>query len=218
MRELDAVVHDLRGGLSVIRGQCWSLSRGHEDPALRRSVAAIDREIDRLTGALERLGRRAVSGVGPEIDLRDLALDVVLRHGPAAERKALAIVLESRAAPSVAGDAPALTRALDNLVQNALRHSPAGGTITLALTECDGVAEIRVRDQGSGVPVHDRARIFRAGERGRSPRGPGSGLGLPIARGIARRHGGELELEDAAAGACFLLRLPIDAGSADGAS
>jgi signal transduction histidine kinase len=178
-------------------------------------VAAIDREIDRLTGALERLGKRAVIAERPRVDLRALVVDVALRHGPAAERAGVAIVLECAVASSLDGDAPALTRALDNLVQNALRHSDVGGTVTIAVRTRDGLAEIRVLDQGSGVHPEDRARILRPGERGRAPRGEGSGLGLPIARGIARRHGGELLLEDPPSGACFLLSLPLPGAASE---
>ena len=100
-------------------------------------------------------------------------------------------------------------------LRNAVRHAGAAGTVTVRVSCADGRAEVRVRDGGRGVPAADREAIFLPGVRGSAPEGEGSGLGLAIAREIAEEHDGTLTLDPAGPGACFRLRLPLAAPSAD---
>ena len=109
-----------------------------------------------------------------------------------------------------------LVRLLRNLLENAVRHSPAGGRVTLRCEALGRRVALTVRDEGPGVAELDRTRIFEAFYRGASERAThvGTGLGLTIAQEIARAHDGELRLlEGGPPGACFALELPA-AGSA----
>ena len=215
--EAAEALHDLRGPLTVIRGQCFTLRRGERRPERRRRLTLIEGEVDRLSRALDRLlaAPGSVGAAPATVALPALVAGVAERHQGAAARAGVRVasVLPGRAL-RVPGDAELLCRALDNLVQNAIRHSPAGGQVRLALSARDGEAHVRVRDQGDGVHPDDRERIFRPGERGRAPRGAGRGLGLAIARQIAEAHGGRLVVDPIGPGAAFRLSLPLEGASA----
>jgi len=103
----------------------------------------------------------------------------------------------------VRGDRAALERALSNLVENAHRYGPKGGTITVAASEDRGSAVLSVSDEGRGVQPYQAARAFERFWRGDGG-GPGSGLGLAIVRATAERHGGRAFAE----GAVFTIELP----------
>jgi signal transduction histidine kinase len=113
------------------------------------------------------------------------------------------------------GDESLLGRMLLNVVQNAVTHTRAGGTVTVDVTPNGRQVAIRVRDEGEGVPDADRERIFdRFVQLDPARRGSGAGLGLPIARWIAEAHGGSLELEDSRpTGSTFVIGLPITAAN-----
>lgn len=111
----------------------------------------------------------------------------------------------------VAGDESALARVLANLTDNARRHSPPGATVEMDVSRSTSVATVRVRDQGPGVDPADRERIFdRLVRVDESRHGDGSGLGLTIARAIARAHRGDVTYEPISEGACFVVSLPVD--------
>ena len=115
-------------------------------------------------------------------------------------------------AVSVPGDQQRLAQVLANLLDNARRHTPDGGRITVTVAAVPGGATVTVADTGPGVPPRDRERIFDRLVRlddARSHDDGGAGLGLAIARGIARAHGGELRCVDPAdgVGATFVLAL-----------
>jgi signal transduction histidine kinase len=140
---------------------------------------------------------------------------VDLGEGPSAIR------FETRGACGpVRGGHRDLVRLLRNLLENAVRHSPAGGTVRCQLTERDGLAVITISDEGAGVPEPARAKIFAPFYRGEvaAPRlhGAESGLGLTIARGIARAYGGDVMLDEGfRQGARFEITLPLSSASVD---
>jgi signal transduction histidine kinase len=109
------------------------------------------------------------------------------------------------------GDEELLRQMLLNVLQNAVQHTPAGGTVSIAAAPNGMSVAIDVKDTGTGIPEPDRQRIFdRFVQLDPSRRGDGSGLGLPIARWIAEAHGGTLELvASSAAGSTFRFVLPI---------
>jgi two-component system sensor histidine kinase MprB len=137
----------------------------------------------------------------------DVRLDEVVGEAVArARRHAPGVRFTLDAAPMVVrGDAERLGRAVSNLLDNAAKHSPEGGEVTV-LARGDVV---EVRDQGPGVPDEDKPLIFDRFYRGATSRGrPGSGLGLAIVRQVAEAHGGEVSVEDApGGGARFVLRV-----------
>lgn len=213
---LARVVHDLRSPLTVIRGLLFTLQREDPEPRRRRHLELIDGEVDRLTRGLEALlaPPSPATAVGC---LAAAAAAAVERHRPAAAARGVAVTARARsAAAPVRADLDALARILDNLIGNAVRHSPPGGEVRLTLRCGARSASLTVRDQGAGVPAEDRQRIFTAGERGTAPRGSGRGLGLAICRELAHRHGGRLELASAGPGAAFRLTLPRADAAAPG--
>ena len=108
----------------------------------------------------------------------------------------------------IVGDADRLRQALDNLVGNAIGHSPAGATVVVTTSRVGSSVVLAVADQGEGIAPGDLERIFVPGVRATSVR-PGSGLGLAIVREIAREHGGDVEVESSPGqGATFRLVLP----------
>jgi signal transduction histidine kinase len=210
---LARAVHDLCGPLTVIRGLCAVLGRDEPRPDRRRGLALIDGEALRLATGLQDLLRLAVDGAERRrgaVALGSLVASVVERHSAVAAARGLRLTARAAGEPlTVRGDADELLRALDNLVQNALRHCTEGGEVRVAVSRRGPRAHVRVRDEGPGVAARDRDRIFRPGERGSAPRGAGRGLGLAIARGIAEAHGGRLTLDPVGPGACFRLTLPL---------
>ncbi len=210
---LDRLVHDLFGPLTVIRGVCATLARDEPRHERRAGLELIDAETLRLAAGLDGLARAASGpprGAGPRgpVCLAGLASSVVERHRGAGAERGVALSLRVRAVqPTVTAAAEDLRRALDNLVQNALRH--CAWQVRVTVGRRDGWAYARVADDGPGVPQSDRERIFRPGERGSAPRGPGRGLGLAIARELAEAHGGRLTLDSVGSGAAFRLALPL---------
>ena len=129
-----------------------------------------------------------------------------------AQGTGVSVILGAMTRASAMGDAAALRRALVNLVENAVKYTPAGGTVTLSLARAGGEALVSVADTGIGIDPADASRIFQPFVRldaARSRETGGSGLGLAIARSIALAHGGRIDVESAPkAGSRFTLRLP----------
>jgi signal transduction histidine kinase len=155
-------------------------------------------EVDRLSHTvdelllLSRAGGRPVAGA--PVDLGDVAADAVRRwRREAAERGIALTVRHDGEAGTVWGARADLERALDALLENALRYSPAGSSVTVV----DAPGRIEIRDRGQGITADERERVFERGLRGRSGRAgpPGHGLGLPIARELAGEWGGAVTLQ-----------------------
>ena len=218
---LDRLVHDLFGPLTVIRGLCATLARDEPRDERRAGLALIDAETVRLAAGLDGLARAAAhpgrrAPRGGAVCLASLAASVAERHGGAAAERGAGVVLSIRGGrPTVTATADDLRRALDNLVQNALRHCASRVRITVGVR--GGWAHVRVADDGPGIAPADRERIFRPGDRGSAPRGPGRGLGLAIARELAESHGGRLTLDAVGHGATFRLSLPLRDAARGGA-
>jgi len=142
------------------------------------------------------------------IDLAALAGEAVVLVAPTAEARGVGIELEAEAALPANGEERAVIQILVNLIGNAVRHSPAGGTVTLRFARTPEIASVIVSDQGAGIAPADQQRIFERFERA-SPDDGGTGLGLAISRRLARSMGGDISLESAPElGARFTLTLP----------
>ena len=128
-------------------------------------------------------------------------------YEPLAQSKGVAIALDAPAPTPVLGDADLLREAVSNLVDNAIKFTPEGGGVRVAAEVVGGRATVAVSDSGPGVAPQDREKVFRRFYRS-EPSGPasGSGLGLSIAKSIAKLHGFSLKVEDNAPGARFVLR------------
>ncbi|MCU1536805.1 MAG: hypothetical protein JWP82_1156 [Humibacillus sp.] len=217
-RELVAwLSHDLRTPLAGIRAMAEALEDGvapPEDTYPSRIRVQADRMAAMIAQllSLARLQSESVQLDRTDVDLRDLVSDAAASTRILADRKRIHVV--GRAGPAVVAsvDAAEVSRALDNLVVNAVTHTVRGGTIELRLeADADG-SVVRVTDACGGIDERDLPHVFDTGWRGDSGRTPGddqgTGLGLTVARAIARAHGGDLTVANTAGGCCFELRLP----------
>lgn len=215
--------HELRSPLTTLYGELsHALRRSREPAEYQRAIEEALDSTQRLRRLTEDLLAVARVGAGPE-ELVETTVEV-----QALAREAAALVAMEAAASSVTiavhgadlwvpGRHGDLLRALRNLIENAVRHAPNGGAVTVEVGQDGDRVQLRVVDDGPGVGAADRERIFEAFYRGaheRAGAAVGTGLGLTIAREIARAHGGELVLgEREGPGACFVLRLPASATS-----
>jgi signal transduction histidine kinase len=204
--------HALRTPLTAIRGSLEVMQRSAEPAvavALGPTLEAID-ELGQLTNRLlllERLESRAAPLERMEhVSLDRLVSNLVDTLRVAAVDRGIALTCAAEPA-SVHGDIHQLRNALANLIDNALRHTPAGGRVDVRVGSADGRARVSVCDTGPGMHEDELERVF---ERFYSApgAGTGTGLGLPIARAIARAHGGELTAASPG-GARFDLELPL---------
>ncbi|QKV54690.1 ATP-binding protein [Comamonas antarctica] len=201
--------HELRSPLTRIRMGMELMAGGQPSPASRAEILRNVNELDQLVDEIllaSRLDSREVDvGTTESVDLIGLGAEECARVDAELQ-------LQDLAALEVPGIAKLLRRAVRNLLENARRYSQ--GEITLELSSDGRCAEIRVSDQGPGVPADQRERIFEKFYRlpGASERSGGVGLGLALVRSIAERHGGSVHCEgrsDGQPGACFVLRLPL---------
>ncbi len=217
-RELVAwVSHDLRTPLAGIRAMAEALEDGvAEDPAGYHKQLRV--EADRLSGMvdtlflLSRLHAGAVRPVRERVAVGDLVSDAVASARPVASARG--VQLAGGADPDAVADLDVgqLSRALANLLTNAVRHTPAAGTVTVtARREGDGVL-LEVTDGCGGIPDDDLPRVFDLAWRGERARtsGPdgGGGLGLAVTRGVVEAHGGVVTVANVKGGCRFAVRLP----------
>jgi signal transduction histidine kinase len=221
-RELVAwVSHDLRTPIAGIRAMVEALDDGVVvDPEdVRRYHQQLMTEADRLGQLVDDLfelsrieaGTLAVSV--ERVALDELVSDVVASAAVMAGAKGVRVDgrLDVRS-PVVAGSAPELTRVVRNLLDNAIRHTPPGGTVEVAVCGGDQHAELSVLDGCGGIPAHDLDRVFDLAYRGDAARTPGTaggaGLGLAIARGLVDVLDGDIAVRNEPGGCRFTVRLP----------
>lgn len=212
-----AMAHDLRAPLTTIGLQAELLARGAARPSsaevarrsglIARNVARMDALMTRVLEAA-RLGGGVVALERSLVSLVDLVHEAMEAVQGAAERARVALELRCPAAdPRLVVDPVRIGQVLGNVLENSVRHTPPGSTITVAITDASPRLRCTVCDQGPGVRPELRDQIF---ERfGRGEHAGIAGLGLYIARKTARLHGGDLWVEDASpVGAAFVLELP----------
>jgi signal transduction histidine kinase len=208
--------HELRSPLTRIRADLETdlAGPGCDLQATHRRVLGETIELEQLVDDLLQLARTSpgASPVAKElVDLDDLALDAGRQIR--GRRPEVTVDTSSVSAAQVRGDRAALRRAIGNLVENADRH--ARSVVRVAVGEFGGAAQLSVADDGPGIPLAERERIFERFARvdgSRDRDGGGTGLGLAIARDIVQRHGGTLTVDtdaDAGAGARFVIELPL---------
>ena len=220
--------HELRTPASVILSSAEILEReGLVKPAgleLLHGIAAESERLGRLSADLLTLSSRQASAEGGErmvtvdlqpINLDDVGREVMERAGPLVKRVGLGLRANiGRKRLTIAGDTDRLIQLVLGLVENAIRHSPASGSITIGTSVAEGFATIWVDDEGPGVPLSERERIFEPFYRGagQARSNGGAGLGLAIARSIATAHNGTIAVETAVGGgARMIVRIPLAA-------
>jgi signal transduction histidine kinase len=196
--------HALRTPLTAVTLQAQLAQRANgpeRDAALGRLEAGVKRASHVVAQllALARLDPEAAREPARPLDLAHLVREVADELHPLAERSQLALDVDTPAAAPLAGHEAALHMALTNLVDNALRYTPAGG-VKVALAQQADSWTLRVSDTGPGIPADERERVFDRFYRGRDSTAPGSGLGLAIVREVARLHGGSVHIADGPAG------------------
>ncbi|MCX6483049.1 MAG: HAMP domain-containing sensor histidine kinase [Mycobacterium sp.] len=227
-RQLVAFVsHDLRTPLAGIRALSEAIADGVVSPdEVRTQAKNIEQESIRLSEMVDDLFEMAKINAGAinapyeRVALDEVVDDVLSTHRIAARRAGVELEIDLPAKPvRVIGSDRALVRVLSNLVANAIAHTPAGGSVTLAVGTDENGAWARVDDTGVGINAADLPRVFDVAYRGSNDRVPrsdsslpsGSGLGLAIAAGLVRAHRGTLSAHNLAHGARFEVRLPLAA-------
>jgi two-component system OmpR family sensor kinase len=193
--------HELRTPLTALRGNAAYVARHGADPGALADLEADAARLSALLDDLLALAREDAAAPAPAepVDLVEIA-----HEAAAADPGANAAVAPGPDEVLVEGERAALQRAVENLVRNARKHGPAGGAITIAVARAGGRGRLSVRDEGHGLDPAQAERAFERFWRGPQARGEGSGLGLPIVRAIAERHGGRIEVD----GARFTIDLP----------
>ena len=158
----------------------------------------------------DRLDPEAAGESLSEVDLGSLAAGVAAELEPLAEAKKVELRLERMDAARLRGQAQALYTLVRNLLDNAIRYTPASGKVSLQIRNEGGEAVVQVDDTGPGIAPEDRGRVFDRFYRVPGSSAEGSGLGLAIVREIARSHGAEAWVESGAdgRGAVFRVRFP----------
>jgi signal transduction histidine kinase len=211
------VVHELRAPLTVMKGQT-QLARRYigQDPARERgaidgALAQIDR-MSRLISELlsqSRISSNALSLNVVAFDLVDAVAAAMARHEY--EEKERISFQRPPAAVAVRGDPRRIAQILDDLLDNAVKYSPADSPIEITLAVHGTEAQVRIADHGVGVPASERSMLFTPFYRtSRTSAVPGTGLGLHISQQLAKRHGGRLWLDASSdTGSVFVLALPL---------
>jgi two-component system sensor histidine kinase KdpD len=211
---LHAISHDLRSPLTAVRTAAAGLREEGTTPEDRIAlIDAIEEEAERLTrlvGNLLDLSRIEAGAVHPRTDWCDL-LDVISTavshiHQPNGPSR-IQIELDGEL-PLVRADASQLERVFSNLIENALRYSPAGQPVRVTGGVGAGKVVVRVIDRGPGVPVGQREAIFKPFNTG--DQREGAGLGLAISKGFVEANGGDIRLQaDSADGTAFAVSFPL---------
>lgn len=205
LREVtDSVAHDLRTPLNRLRNRLEeSVARlnagGQQADEIERAIA----ETDQLIATFNALLLIAETDAGTTraamsaLDLGGVAADVVELYEPLAEERKMSLALMPSPTMVVEGNRSLIAQALANLVDNAIKYTPAGGKVRIRIASTDQGVELSVADSGPGIPAADRPRVTERFVRLEASRNsPGTGLGLSLVMAVAHYHHAELVLED----------------------
>ncbi len=213
------IAHELRTPLSVILSHVDAIEEGVLPPTpetmhiIREETAQLSRLVEDLR-TLSRADAGELSMTMVMTGPYQLLNKAAASHRPLAAEKGIELEIEAEEGlPEVGVDPDRIGQVLDNLLSNALHHTPQGGTIRLSARALDRGVELRVADNGPGIAPETLPHVFERFYRADSARGRdlgGSGLGLAIARSIVESHGGHIHAEsELGEGAAFIIWLPI---------
>jgi two-component system sensor histidine kinase KdpD len=217
---LSSVTHDLRTPLSSITASVTGLlddDASFDERERHELLETIRQEalrLNRMVGNLLDLSRLKAGALTPS--RRPAAIDeivegVLARMEPQLRNHRLKIMLRE-GMPLVPVDVVQLDQVLTNLLENAAKYSPEGSEISVAAARREDTVQVRIADQGVGIPAELRTEVFEPFARAESGDGRGSGLGLAIAQAVVKAHGGTIWIEEApGGGTAILFRLPVSA-------
>ena len=223
-----SVSHDLRTPLAALRGYLETLMLKDRtlSPQDRLGYLKIAvKQSEQLQALITELFELVKleggeTKMNPEtFQVSELVQDVVQKFEVPAQNNGIVLAGEiSPTAPFVYGDVALIERALENLLDNAIRHTPAGGRISLTVAPKPGAVAVEIRDTGTGIPAGDIPHIFDRFyrvDKSRNQDSGGAGLGLAIVKRIVDMHSGEIDVSSRlGSGTCFVIRLPLAPGPA----
>lgn len=213
----DNIAHDLRTPLNRLRARAEVALMGQNDTddyreALQKTLNDADTLLATFNALLDIARLEGSAGTGPSdrVDLADIVADVSELYDPVAEEAAITLLTEASPGEAfVIGDRRLLSQAVANLIDNAIKYTPAGGTVSVQASRGPKRTTVVVSDNGPGVPDADRNRIFDRFVRLEADRGkPGNGLGLSLVRAVAAMHNARIIAEDAKPGLRVVFSLP----------
>jgi two-component system sensor histidine kinase TctE len=214
--------HQLRTPLAALQTQTEAALRDRDPDSLRQALLRLNASTRRTSRLANQL--LAIAQVSPEpgarppqepLDLAGLAAEVTREWVPAALERKIDLGFEAPTAPAmVRGQSVLLGEALKNLIDNALRHAPDGGHVTVRVVGADSSVDLEVEDDGPGVPRDQRDRVLERFYRMPSDKSEGCGLGLAIVKEIAENHGAEITLADSHGERGLLVRIRFPAQAA----
>lgn len=207
------IAHDLRTPLTRLRGRIeGALIAIAPGSALATSLGLAIEDIEQILGTITAILRIAEVEHGQrragfrEVDLNDVLREAVDLYEPIAEEKGVALGVVNGPTDRVRGDGDLLFEAVSNLLDNAIKFTPARGRVEISLRQQSAGPSIRVADNGPGIPGEEFSKVLRRFHRGdRSRNTPGAGLGLSLVAAIVRLHGYALVLHKSAQGCCIEL-------------
>ena len=232
LRELDRlkdefialVSHELRTPLTSIHGYLELVldgGAGELGPEQQRFLSVVERNTKRLMQLVGDLLFMAQVEAGKlaldleEVDLKEVLAECLEAAKPVADDRQVELVTDLAETPSMLGDRSRLAQVLDNLISNALKFTPASGSVSVRVSHTGRDAVVEVADTGVGIPTEEQDRLFERFFRSSNATEqaiPGSGLGLTIAKTIIERHEGSIEIESAEGkGTTVRVRLPLGA-------
>lgn len=212
----DNIAHDLRSPLTRHRARIEA-ALSHPPTAdelpdwLERNLADVDQVLSTFQSLLRiaRVDSGLLRGEFSELDVGRLVRDAIELMEPLAEERGLRLVVSAPEGAACTGHRDLLFQTVLNLIDNAIKYSPHGGTVELSLTRDGDDWRLCVRDEGPGIPAAERERVFERLYRLESARDtPGLGLGLSLVQSVVALHRGTIALDDAAPGLAVTLRLP----------
>lgn len=214
----DDIAHDLRSPVTRMRGAAETTLTGDQDLADYQEMAGmVVEECDRLVSMINTMLEIAETDVGAgadsssAVDMCLVARDASELFGEVAQEKGLHLGIDCPETPlTVPGDRSRLQRAVSNLIDNAVKFTPAGGHILIRVTGTPGHVAIAILDDGPGLEAKDQDRIFERFYRGdRSRSTPGNGLGLSLVKAVVKAHAGEITVQSTPGRGCtFTISLP----------
>src|ERR1700733_1212972 len=217
----DNIAHDLRTPLAVARAKLErALDNESGTEQLREALEAALAQIEKVSLTVSAILRISAVEHGPretqfkDFDLAAVCAQLLDFYEPLAESQAVTLIAGADQPVPMRGDQDLMREALSNLIDNAIKFTPAGGTVRIEAGIVDGLPFAVVSDTGVGIPLQERGKIFDRFYRGaHSDKSPGHGLSLSIAATIARLHGFKLTVEDNNPGARFEFRAAAPASA-----